>query len=372
LAARYLEAGAARHDEPGLHATSLPGVWQLTSNSGQVVALHETEKLYSRMRAALLPQTLPTGVVLAFVPPGQDAEKFLLSTPAGSSLPGWRLGLSIDEQRLFKTAADQRIAAYLWIGVLVVGAVAVLAALALRLIRRQLALTQLRNDLVANVTHELKTPLSSMRLLVDTLLNSEPLHEPTAREYLQLIAVENARLSRLIDNFLAFSRMERNKRTFDFKQVPAQTIVESAGAAVRERFNLPGCTFQIQVPPNLPRVAADADAMVTALVNLLENAYKYSGEDKRITLSAAACNGGVSFAVEDNGIGLAPRETKRIFRRFYQVDQQVSGASGGCGLGLSIVKFIVSAHHGEVRVESQPGKGSKFTITLPAAGLSPD
>ncbi len=108
---------------------------------------------------------------------------------------------------------------YVWIGVLVVATVIVLAALALRLVRRQMALTQLRNDLVANVTHELKTPLSSMRLLVDTLLNSQPLHEQTAREYLQLIAQENLRLSRLIDNFLTFSRMERNKYAFGFKEV---------------------------------------------------------------------------------------------------------------------------------------------------------
>src|SRR6185437_4410289 len=108
------------------------------------------------------------------------------------------------------------------------GSVVVLALLVLRLFRRQIALTQLRNDLVANVTHELKTPLASMRLLVDTLLHSPTLHEPTAREYLGLIAQENARLSRLIDNFLAFSRMERNKRAFDFHEVSAEGIVQAA------------------------------------------------------------------------------------------------------------------------------------------------
>ena len=143
---------------------------------------------------------------------------------------------------MFDTAAEQRIASYVWIGVLVFATVIVLAALALRLVRRQMALTQLRNDLVANVTHELKTPLSSMRLLVDTLLNSQPLHEQTAREYLQLIAQENLRLSRLIDNFLTFSRMERNKYAFGFKEVPAAAIVEGAITAVRERFKPPAAS----------------------------------------------------------------------------------------------------------------------------------
>jgi signal transduction histidine kinase len=282
-------------------------------------------------------------------------------------LPGWRLALSLRDQRLFDAAAEQRIASYVWIGVLVFATVIVLAALALRLVRRQMALTQLRNDLVANVTHELKTPLSSMRLLVDTLLNSQPLHEQTAREYLQLIAQENLRLSRLIDNFLTFSRMERNKYAFGFKEVPATAIVVGAITAVRERFNAPGCQFETHIAPGLPSVVADPDALVTAVVNLLDNAFKYSGEEKQIALSASAENGSVLFVVKDNGIGLSPRDTKRIFRRFFQVDQRLSRSGGGCGLGLSIVKFIVTAHHGSVRVESQPGRGSTFTISLPRA-----
>jgi signal transduction histidine kinase len=311
-------------------------------------------------------------VSLTFLPPGKELERSLLIQPAGASLPGWRLALALNDQRLFDTAAEQRIASYVWIGVLVVAMVIVLAALALRLVRRQMALTQLRNDLVANVTHELKTPLASMRLLVDTLLNSQPLHEQTAREYLQLIAQENLRLSRLIDNFLSFSRMERNKYAFGFKEVAATDIVEGAITAVRERFNVPGCQFETHIAPDLPSVVVDADALVTAVVNLLDNAYKYSGEEKHITLSATAENGSVFFAVKDNGIGLSPRDTKRIFKRFFQVDQRLSRSGGGCGLGLSIVKFIVTAHQGNVRVESQPGRGSTFTITLPRAEAHPD
>jgi len=229
-----------------------------------------------------------------------------------------------------------------------------------------MALTQLRNDLVANVTHALKTPLSSMRLLVETLLNSPKLNEQTAREYLLLIATENLRLSRLIDNFLTFSRIERNKYTFKFHPVSAGEILVAAKAAVQDRFNLPGCRLELQSPPTLPAVVADADALVTALINLLDNAYKYSGDNKQVTLSASAHNGSVSFAVKDNGIGLSPRETKRIFKRFYQVDQRMSRPVGGCGLGLSIVKFIVSAHRGQIKVESEPTRGSTFTLILPA------
>jgi signal transduction histidine kinase len=112
---------------------------------------------------------------------------------------------------------------------------------------------------------------------------------------------------------------------------------------------------------------ADADAMTIALVNLLENAWKYSGDEKRIVLRAEQRNGAVTFAVDDNGVGLSPRESRRIFGRFYQVDQRLSREVGGCGLGLSIVDYIVRNHRGRVRVESKLGAGSTFIVEVPVA-----
>jgi signal transduction histidine kinase len=372
LAARYLETGTSRAGESELRPAALPGVWQFASARGRVLTLHRTGSLMAGARTGAAAQGLPPDVSLSLLPPGKESGNLLPSVPASPLLPGWRLALALRDQRMFDTAAEQRIAAYVWVGVLVVATAAVLASLALGLVRRQMALTQLRNDLVANITHELKTPLASMRLLVDTLLNGETLHAPTVREYLQMIAQENLRLSRLIDNFLAFSRMERNKYAFDFKELPAAAIVDAAAAAVRERFQGPGCRFEVAPASGLPPVFADADALVTALMNLLDNAYKYSGDDKRITLAAGAGNGSVRFAVTDNGIGLAPRDTRRIFKRFFRVAQGLARASGGCGLGLSIVEFIVKAHHGSVRVQSRPGRGSTFTIAIPAANARPN
>jgi signal transduction histidine kinase len=369
LAIRFVENAPLHGGEQGvLRSSALPGVWQFNSARGRVILLHQAEKLEARLVSWVPSQTLPTDVNLVALAPGRASNDLLLPTPAGSALPGWRVALSLKDKRLFDAAVDQRIASYVWIGVLVLGSVLVLASLILRLVRKQLALTQLRNDLVANVTHELKTPLSSMRLLVDTLLNSNQWNQKTTREYLQLIATENLRLSRLIDNFLTFSRIERNKYTFKFKELPPDQIAEQAAASVRDRFSIPGCRFELHTARGLPLVVADDDAIVTVLLNLLDNAFKYSGEQKHISLGAIAQNGSVRFTVTDNGIGLSPRDTKRIFKRFYQVDQRLSRTGGGCGLGLSIVKFIVTAHHGNVEVESQPGKGSVFTVVLPAKG----
>jgi two-component system phosphate regulon sensor histidine kinase PhoR len=172
-------------------------------------------------------------------------------------------------------------------------------------------------------------------------------------------------LSRLIGDFLTFSRLERNLRKFDIRVTDPGRVVDAVVAAAQERLQSPQCHFAVEVSPDLPPVRADEDALVTALLNLLDNAYKYSPAEKRITLRATCEDGHVVFAVKDNGIGIAQREQKRIFRRFYQVDRRLARESGGVGLGLSIVEFIVRAHGASVQVQSQPGKGSTFCVVMP-------
>jgi signal transduction histidine kinase len=226
---------------------------------------------------------------------------------------------------------------------------------------RQATLARLKTDLVATVSHELKTPLAGMRVLVDTLLE-EPANDPVrTREYLQLISKVNARLSRLIDNFLTFSRMERGRSRFEFAEARPEDLVRAAVESVGDRFPV-----EVSVDPRAPAVRADSDAMVTVLLNLLDNAYKYSVEPRHIELSADDDGGRCRFTVKDNGIGIAPRQQKKIFRSFYQVDRNLTRQPGGVGLGLSIVEFIVKAHGGTISVESRPGSGSRFVVLLPA------
>lgn len=365
LALRYLETHAGPAFPEVLQATALPGVWAAASPGKRAVALYSTATLRAKLDGLVREPALPGGVRITAIPPGEDApaEATLVAASLAPQLPGWRLALSLDDRALFDNAADQRVARYVWIGSAVIVAMAVLAVCLARGFGRQVQLARLKNDLVATVSHELKTPLTAMRALVDTLLDAEKFDEQTTREYLQLLASENSRLSRLIDNFLTFSRLERNKFTFDFTRLDPEEVVASAVAAMGERRH----TIEAHVPGKLPVILGDSGALVTALLNLLDNAWKYSGDKKRIAVRTEAHNGSVRFAVEDHGIGLTPAESRRVFDRFYQADQRLARTAGGCGLGLSIVRSIVAAHRGTVRVASDVGRGSTFTIEIPAA-----
>ena len=159
--------------------------------------------------------------------------------------------------------------------------------------------------------------------------------------------------------------MERNKQAFQMRTVSPVSIAHAAAEAVKTKLGRGHCCFETDIPDRLPEIRADHDAMVTVLVNLLDNAYKYSYDEKRIRLSVAGDGTSVRFAVTDNGLGIPRRALKKIFERFYQVDRSLSRRAEGCGLGLSIAKFIVDAHQGTITVESKPGQGSTFTVILP-------
>ena len=341
----------------------------MASPTGHIVALIKQQRIVDDIRSLIAAQALPEDVTVEVLPPGAQPSRpsALASVPLADDFDGWKLTLHVDDQGLFDAAADKQITAYLWTGILVIAVVATLAVLIAGAIRRQMRLTRLKNDLVATVSHELKTPLASMRLLVDTLLNDEEFESQKVREYLSLIAKENTRLSHLIDNFLTFSRMQRNKRAFKLAETDATDITNTAVEAVGEKFKTARCQLDVETSPGLPRIVADTDALVTVVVNLLDNAYKYTADDKRIKLRTYANSEYVHFEVQDNGIGLSRRATKRVFDRFYQADQRLSRAGGGCGLGLSIVQFIVTAHGGSVAVDSEPSRGSTFTVRIPVA-----
>ena len=341
--------------------TVLPDVWALTSSDRRAVALYRTGRI-EEMLHDYLHQVSPEGVVFVAFPPevAADAE----AVAAGPWLPGWQLSFVPLDQTVFANDVRRRRTVYVSVALSGIAVMLLAGLVGGRSMQRHLRVARLKTDLVAAASHELRTPLASMRVLIDGLL-ADPEFDPVkTREYLALMAIENERLSRLFGIFLTFARLERNQHRFELSPVSATDVVTAAVEAIRDRVG--GSTdVVVEIEPDLPPVLAERDSVITALINLLENAVKYSPADKRITIKAARDGEAfVAFSVSDHGIGIAPREQRRIFRRFYRVDNRLASATTGVGLGLSIVDLIARGHDGHVTVESEPGAGSTFTLRV--------
>lgn len=353
-----------------LQKTTTAGLWRQSSPEGRALFLFREETLLKILAKFAAGQPLPEGLQHK-VTVKQEPADALASLPLGGSLGPWRVNVVATDGDLYERTSQQQSALHVWIALLTIGVTCVLGWLLAMSIRRRLQLAQLKNDLVATVSHELKTPLAAIRLLVDTLLEADEqpgnnADDTRTREYLELISKENARLIRLIENFLTFSRLERNKQRFDFQPLNLNDVATKSATLFAE--HLGGDTSPLKLRLTGPLlISGDFDSLLTVVVNLLENAWKYSDGVKEIELTTSTEGNSAILSVSDRGIGLSQRDQRRIFDRFYQVDQKVSRAREGCGLGLSIVRAIVVAHDGEVSVESKIGKGSTFQIRLPLA-----
>ena len=233
-----------------------------------------------------------------------------------------------------------------------------------RNVSKEMALARLKSDFVSNVSHELRTPLSLIRLYAETLemgrLNSQEKYQ----EYYCIIRKESERLSALINNILDFSRIEAGRKEYDFRDTDMRELVRNTLESYRYQIEQHGFTFEEKID-EVPPLRVDREAMARSLVNLVNNALKYSQDRKYIGVNLYRENGAVKLEVIDHGIGIPSQEQNKIFEKFYRVGDPLVHNTKGSGLGLSLVRHIVQAHGGEVLVDSEPGQGSKFTITLP-------
>ncbi|MBO0720040.1 MAG: HAMP domain-containing histidine kinase [Blastocatellia bacterium] len=245
--------------------------------------------------------------------------------------------------------------------------------LALRTASRAMKLSQMKADFVSNVSHELRTPLASIRIFGEFLKLGRIKEPLKVHEYGEYIENESRRLTQLINNILDFSRIESGLKTYQFEEAEVEPVVADTIKTFDLILEQNGFTIDFDKPEKqLPPVVMDANAISQALINLLDNAVKYSGAAKEIGVRLGQENGIVTIAVSDRGIGIDKEDLGKVFEKFYRVGNCLVHDVKGSGLGLSIVKHIVEAHCGCVTVESEPGKGSTFTIRLPVKGNAED
>lgn len=304
-----------------------------------------------------------------------------------SSSPGWGTGKpevshNLDEPfrglslgiKFQGTTAEAIGRRFVYQSFLIIGVLSVLImgglVLTYRSVNKQVAFARLKSDFVSNVSHELRTPLALIRLYAETLELGRINTSEKKHEYYSIIRKESERLTALINNILDFSRIEAGRKEYDFRETDIAELVRNTLDSYRFQIEQQGFALEEQIEPGIPKVRVDREAIARALVNLVNNALKYSDNEKFLGVKLYREKSVLKLEVIDRGIGIERHEQSRIFEKFYRTCDPLVHNTKGSGLGLSLVRHITQAHGGEVEVESAPGRGSKFTLRLPLSGAT--
>jgi signal transduction histidine kinase len=321
-------------------------------------------------RAARTPTTVQLNVDI--VPRGDEANAagaVAVLRDLSPLVPAWRVSIQPRDPGIVSRYVSRQRWIYGTTLALLVAGMVLGVALVVRDISRERRLSQLRADFVANVTHELKTPLTSIRMFAETLQLGRAASESERQESLDVIVGETQRLTRLINTVLDFSKIERGQKEYRMGDVDVSEVVRSALKTLKYSLEDRRFTLEADIEPGV-RATADADALEQAILNLVDNAVKYSGQAKWVRIALWSRDHDVFLCVSDRGIGIPEAEQRRIFDKFYRCRAANEGDAGGAGLGLTVVRHIVEAHGGRIEVESTVGEGSRFTIVLPGSAGS--
>lgn len=280
-------------------------------------------------------------------------------------VPGWRVSIRPSDPAVMSRFVLRQRWIYGTMLALLVAGMVLGVVLVMRDLSRERRLSRLRTDFVANVTHELKTPLTSIRMFAETLQLGRATNEAERQESLDVIVGESERLTRLINTVLDFSKIERGQKEYRMAEVDVSEVVRSALKTLKYSLEDKGFTLEADIEPSV-RATGDADALEQAILNLVDNAVKYSRSAKWVRIALWSRDDLVLLRVSDKGIGIPEAEHRHIFDKFYRSRAASDGDAGGAGLGLTVVQHIVDAHGGRIEVESKVGEGSSFTIVLPA------
>jgi len=297
-------------------------------------------------------------------------RKPFVSREIGEILPHWEIAVYlVDPSRLTHSANTVRLTFGLLVAVLVL-AIGMGSWLIVADLKRQLTLARQKTDFVSNVSHELKTPLTSIRMFSELLAEDRVQDPERQRHFLHIISAETARLTRLINNVLDFARLERGEKKYQFQPVDLAAVARETCDTYRPHLESNGYTLRCQVSNEELPVQGDRDALAQVLVNLLSNAEKYGGDKKEIDLTTERNGSAVVVKVLDRGLGVPGACEEKIFEQFFRAHDSLSSGIQGSGLGLTLARQIARAHGGDVFYERRDGGGSCFTLRLPAQPLS--
>jgi signal transduction histidine kinase len=291
---------------------------------------------------------------------------YLLESNLNPPFSNWKAAIGLKDTNIDALARDSFLhsagATVLVLVFLLVG-----IALTIRATDREARLAQAKSNFVANVSHELKTPLSLISLFSEILELGRVKNEEKKTEYYGIIRHESRRLNKTIDNILDFSKIEAGRKTYQLVYGDMAEVIDNVLSTHRYHIINSGFDVQTDIQRDLPAVLIDRDAMAQAISNLLDNAIKYSGNVKQVSITAQTLESDLSIEIADHGVGIPRADQAKIFEKFYRVGNGLVHDVKGSGLGLSLVKHIIEAHNGTISVESDVGKGSRFTIRLPLA-----
>ena len=229
----------------------------------------------------------------------------------------------------------------------------------------KIKIRQMKEDFIASVSHELKTPLAAIKMFAETLNMGRVRDEKTTKEYYSTIIRETDRLTRFINKILDFQKIEKGKKIYSFEEVDVKDLLKQASSIYKNQMQDENFVIEEEYSPDLPKIELDEDAMLQVFLNLLTNAYKYSKEEKYVKIKTELSDKNIRIGITDRGMGISKDMITRIFDKFYRIDRDATKDIKGSGIGLAFVKSVVEAHGGKIWVQSQANKGTTFMISLP-------
>jgi len=305
-----------------------------------------------------------------------ESGRQILATPGWSGqaewrsslaprLPLWEVACAYSGTTVADIARDQ-FRGNLLISLVALVALGVAALATFTMAARETRLARMKSAFVSNVSHEMKTPLALIGMYAETLDSGRVSAPDKVREYYRTILRESRKLAHMVENVLDFARLESGRAHIRFEQIDLGELATEVARGCEEQLRAGGFTLSLDIEPELPPIEGDRAALSEALLNLLDNAAKYSAEVKEIGISVRRAGNTIAVEITDQGIGIEPSEQQKIFEQFYRAGDPLTQKGRGAGLGLALVRHIVAAHRGRIEVRSAPGRGSAFSVLLPA------